>query len=81
MKTALVTGGAKRIGRAIALSLASAGADVAITYLNSAQDAEAALEEIRALGSRALAVQADLAHPEALISDDASPAQTLAAAA
>jgi NAD(P)-dependent dehydrogenase (short-subunit alcohol dehydrogenase family) len=59
-KRVLITGAAKRIGRAIALSLAGAGANVAITYLNSPRDAEKTLDEIRAEGTRAFAVQADL---------------------
>jgi NAD(P)-dependent dehydrogenase (short-subunit alcohol dehydrogenase family) len=59
-KSALVTGGAKRIGRAIALALADAGADVAITYLNSAADAAETVRQIQARGSRALAVPCDV---------------------
>jgi len=59
-KTALVTGGARRIGRAIALALAEAGADVAITYLTSRTDASETLEEIKSLGCRALAVECDV---------------------
>jgi 3-oxoacyl-[acyl-carrier protein] reductase/pteridine reductase len=59
-KSALVTGGARRIGRAIALALAGAGADVAITYLKSRTDASQTLEEIKALGSRAMAVECDV---------------------
>jgi 3-oxoacyl-[acyl-carrier protein] reductase/pteridine reductase len=59
-KSALVTGGARRIGRAIALALAGAGADVAITYLKSRADASQALEEIKSLGCRALAVECDV---------------------
>jgi len=59
-KTALVTGGARRIGRAIALALANAGADVAITYLNSKTEASQTLAELIATGNRALAVKCDL---------------------
>ena len=58
---ALVTGAAKRIGRAIAYGLAQAGWDVAIHYHRSAADAESLQKEIRALGRRAIAIQADLA--------------------
>ncbi len=50
-KTALVTGGARRIGRAIALALANAGADIAITYRTSNADASQTLSEIAALGA------------------------------
>jgi 3-oxoacyl-[acyl-carrier protein] reductase/pteridine reductase len=63
-KTALVTGAAKRIGRAIALELAKAGANVGITYLNSAADAEETVAEIREAGVRGFAVHADLTKPE-----------------
>jgi len=59
-KVALVTGGARRIGRGIALALASAGAHVAITYRNSQPDAEDTLRAIEALGSRALALTCDV---------------------
>jgi len=62
-KTALVTGGAKRIGRAIALELARAGASVAVHYGRSRDEAAALAEEIRRLGVRAEAVHADLADP------------------
>jgi NAD(P)-dependent dehydrogenase (short-subunit alcohol dehydrogenase family) len=57
---ALVTGGGRRIGRAIALSLAEAGFDVAIHYRSNAAEAEAVATEVRALGRRAAIVQADL---------------------
>jgi 3-oxoacyl-[acyl-carrier protein] reductase/pteridine reductase len=59
-KSALVTGGARRIGREIALALARAGAEVAITYRNSHTEASQTLEEIRSLGCRALAVECDV---------------------
>ncbi len=59
-KTALVTGGARRIGRAIALALAHAGADVAITYRTSSTDAARTVREIAALSRNALAVECDV---------------------
>jgi 3-oxoacyl-[acyl-carrier protein] reductase/pteridine reductase len=63
-RTALVTGAAKRIGRAIALELARAGADVGITYLNSQSEAEETATAIRGFGVRAFAARADLTQPE-----------------
>jgi len=59
-KSALVTGGAKRIGRQIALSLAQAGADVTITWLNSSAEAAQTAQAIRDLGRRAEAVPCDV---------------------
>lgn len=59
-KAALVTGGAHRLGRAFALGLARAGADVVIDYHTSADEAQATVGEIRALGRRATAVRADV---------------------
>jgi 3-oxoacyl-[acyl-carrier protein] reductase/pteridine reductase len=59
-KSALVTGGARRIGRGIALALARAGADVAISYRNSQDAARQTAQEIEALGVRALAVECDV---------------------
>jgi NAD(P)-dependent dehydrogenase (short-subunit alcohol dehydrogenase family) len=59
-KRALVTGGAKRIGRALALTLAEAGADVAITYRGSEAEALATVSELQAFGGKALAVRCDL---------------------
>lgn len=58
-KVALVTGGAVRVGKAIALALAQAGADVAFSYNSSADAAEATRREIEALGRRSFATQAD----------------------
>ncbi len=60
-RAALVTGGAKRLGRAMALTLAEAGFDVAIHYATSADDAQATIAEITARGRRAVALRADLA--------------------
>ncbi|WP_425988722.1 SDR family oxidoreductase [Brevundimonas sp. TWP2-3-2] len=57
---ALVTGGARRIGRAIVLALAARGHDVAIHHRDSAADAEQLAEEVRALGRRAAVLPADL---------------------
>jgi len=65
-KVALVTGAAKRIGRAIALALAEEGADIAITYRESAEDAAQTVRDLEALGVRALAVHANLRHPESI---------------
>jgi len=59
-KSALVTGGARRIGREIALALARAGADVAITYRTSSAEAAQTAREIESLGRRALAVECDV---------------------
>jgi NAD(P)-dependent dehydrogenase (short-subunit alcohol dehydrogenase family) len=58
---ALVTGGGKRIGRAIALELARAGFDVVIHYRSSEDAARAVADEVRALGRKAATVKADLA--------------------
>lgn len=57
---ALVTGGSRRIGLAIARELAVAGADIAINYANEEAQAEIAVREIQALGRRAVAVRADI---------------------
>jgi NAD(P)-dependent dehydrogenase (short-subunit alcohol dehydrogenase family) len=59
-KTALVTGAAKRIGRAIALDLARQGFAVGVHYHQSKDDAEAVVGEIQKLGGRAAAIRADL---------------------
>ncbi|HXR40438.1 MAG TPA: SDR family NAD(P)-dependent oxidoreductase [Terracidiphilus sp.] len=59
-KSALVTGGARRIGREIALALAREGADVAITYRNSQAEAARTAEEIASLGSLSMAVECDV---------------------
>jgi NAD(P)-dependent dehydrogenase (short-subunit alcohol dehydrogenase family) len=63
-KVALVTGAAKRIGRSVALRLASEGADVAVNYRSSKGEAEEVVAEIAALGRRAAAFRADVAKRE-----------------
>ncbi|MGK7869038.1 SDR family oxidoreductase [Falsiroseomonas sp. E2-1-a20] len=60
-RTALVTGGGKRLGRAMALALAEAGFDVAIHYGTSSAEAAATVAEIERTGRRAIALQANLA--------------------
>jgi 3-oxoacyl-[acyl-carrier protein] reductase len=62
-RTALVTGGSRGIGRATALLLARAGADVALTYQTRAADADAVAGEIRRLGRRTATFGGDLADP------------------
>src|ERR1700761_4953948 len=57
---ALVTGAAKRIGRSLALGLAGAGADVAITYNGSRREAEETVEALQQLNVRAMAVSCDV---------------------
>jgi NAD(P)-dependent dehydrogenase (short-subunit alcohol dehydrogenase family) len=59
-KTAVITGGAKRLGRASALSLAQAGADVAITFLKSVREASATVGDLTELGVRAFALRCDV---------------------
>jgi len=65
-QTALVTGGAKRIGRAIALALAANGANVAITYRDSQLEAEKTVQDLAAFDVEAMAVRCDLNVPEAI---------------
>ena len=63
-RVAIVTGGAVRLGKALALALAGEGARLALHYNSSAGPAEASVAEIRALGSEAVALQADLSRSD-----------------
>ncbi len=65
-KKALVTGASRGLGRAIALSLARAGADVVITYEKSVDKAQQVVDEINALGRHGEAIQADSASAQAI---------------
>src|SRR5215510_3408482 len=59
-RVALITGGSRGIGRAIALALAARGADVAVSYRTRSEEAAAVVRDIEALGRRAIAVGADV---------------------
>ncbi len=65
-RIALVTGAGKRIGRAIALALARDGWDIIVHYRNSAADAATAVNDITAIGRRAVAIDGDLADEAAV---------------
>jgi NAD(P)-dependent dehydrogenase (short-subunit alcohol dehydrogenase family) len=66
MTAALVTGAAKRIGRAIALKLAGLGYDIGVHYGTSRDDALTFVDELHSLGVRAEAIGADLSRPETI---------------
>jgi len=59
-KAVLITGGAKRLGRASALAMAAAGADVAITFLRSAREAQHTVIDLSSFGVRAVALRCDV---------------------
>src|SRR6201993_445537 len=65
-KVALVTGGSRGIGAAIARRLAADGASVAVTYSKGADAASAVVQEIERGGGRAIAIQADAADADAV---------------
>jgi len=64
-KSAVVTGGARGIGRAIVIRLATQGADVAFSYRGNAEAAAETVRRVEALGRRALAIQGDVKDPQA----------------
>ncbi|MEU4584789.1 SDR family NAD(P)-dependent oxidoreductase, partial [Kitasatospora aureofaciens] len=64
-KAALVTGGSRGIGAAVAKRLAAEGAAVALTYVRAEEQARTVVKEIEAAGGRAVAIRADLVEPEA----------------
>src|SRR2546428_10478110 len=73
---AIITGGTRGIGRAIALELARAGSDVALTFRSDEVHAEAARREIEAIGRRALVVRSDVADAAQAAAGAAAPPET-----
>lgn len=65
-KNALVTGGSRGIGRAIAFALATVGCNVALTFLNASEDADSAVATMRRDGTKAIAVRADVSKEAAV---------------
>jgi 3-oxoacyl-[acyl-carrier protein] reductase/pteridine reductase len=63
-KVALITGAAKRLGRASALALADAGADVAITFMKSEREAQRTAKDVEKAGIRGLALRCDVTDPK-----------------
>ena len=63
-KIALITGSSKGIGAGIALELAKSGADICVNYCDSPTSAEDVVNQIRSLGRRAIAIQADVSQRE-----------------
>ena len=73
----LITGAARRIGHALALALAEAGANAAITYRNSRDEANATVAEMRAFGTDAFALHCELTEPDSITSAVELAAQAL----
>jgi 3-oxoacyl-[acyl-carrier protein] reductase len=65
-RVAVVTGGSRGIGRAVAQHLAKDGLDVAVVYVSNLAEAESAVAEVKAAGSRAIALAADVGDEEAI---------------
>lgn len=63
-KTVLITGGGRRLGKAIGLAMAHAGANVAFTFRSSSKEADETLKEIKAKGVQGLTFECDLRRPE-----------------
>ena len=63
-KRALVTGGSRGIGRAIAIRLATEGADVAVNFVRDEKTAAETVKELESLGRKAVAIQADISEPK-----------------
>lgn len=63
-KTAIVTGGSRGIGKAIALNLAEKGANVVVNYTSSPDKAAIVVDKIKAMGREALAIKADVSNPD-----------------
>ncbi|HET8887640.1 MAG TPA: SDR family oxidoreductase [Candidatus Angelobacter sp.] len=63
-KTVFITGGASRLGKAIALAMAQSGANVAFTFRSSANEARETIKEIKAVGVQALAIECDFRQPD-----------------
>ncbi|WP_129664864.1 SDR family NAD(P)-dependent oxidoreductase [Phytoactinopolyspora endophytica] len=76
-KVALVTGGSRGIGAAIATRLARGGADVAFTYRSATRKADETADRIRAEGQKALPIEADSADPQAVTGSVATAVQAL----
>jgi NAD(P)-dependent dehydrogenase (short-subunit alcohol dehydrogenase family) len=65
-KSVLITGAARRLGRAAALAMAAAGADVAITFLTSAREAQSTVIDLGGFGGRAIALHCDVTDPKSV---------------
>jgi NAD(P)-dependent dehydrogenase (short-subunit alcohol dehydrogenase family) len=65
-KSVLITGAARRLGRATALAMAAAGADVAITFLTSAREAQSTVIDLGGFGGRAIALHCDVTDPKSV---------------